>query len=176
VPESATVAVQQDNEHDAPVTRSSVYLETSVISYLAARPSRDILVASRQALPAQWWETRREVFDLVTSQTVIEEAQAGDSQLASRRMSLLADVSLVPVSEASIRLAEALMRRMSLPSHVSADALHIALSATNGVNYLLTWNCTHIANATLRPMIEQECRGKCFEPPIICTPEELMNV
>lgn len=157
------------------MARPTVYLETSFISYLTARPSRDIIVARRQVLAREWWETKRQAFDLVVSQTVIEEAELGDPELAAKRIALVADVPLVAANEDSIRLADALMRRMAIPTHVNADAVHIAIAAVNGVNYLLTWNCTHIANAVLRPIIEQACRGQGFEPPVICTPEELLD-
>jgi hypothetical protein len=156
--------------------KSTVYLETSVISYLAARPSSEAVIARRQILATQWWDLRRRDFDLVTSQTVLEEAQLGDPEAAERRMLLLADIPLLAMTSDAARLADALMTRMALPTHVKADALHIAVTAINGVHYLLTWNCTHIANAALRPMIEQVCRAHGFEPPIIATPEELLDV
>jgi hypothetical protein len=92
------------------------------------------------------------------------------------RLSLLADIPLVSGSSASAALADALLHRLSLPSHVAADAAHIAIATANGIEYLLTWNCTHIANAALRPIIEQVCRSHGFEPPVICTPEELLDV
>ena len=152
-----------------------VYIETSVVSYLTARPNQNVVAAGKQALTAQWWDSRRGAFVLVTSQFVIDEAQSGDADAAARRLQALADIPLVEGSAASMKLAADLAHRMGLTARANPDAVHIALAASNGIQYLLTWNCTHIANASLRPIIEQTCRAEGFEPPVICTPEELLN-
>lgn len=150
-----------------------VYIETSVISYLAARPSRDVVVAGHQQTTRDWWERRRQQFTLMASQLVLKEATAGNPTAAQQRLNLLATVELLSVSEVALTLAQVLVNRGPVPAKAAADALHIAIAVTNGVEYLLTWNCKHIANANMRSQIERLCRTQGYEPTIICTPDEL---
>ena len=150
-----------------------VYLETTIISYLTARPSRDLVTAAHQQITQQWWQTRRAHFDLFVSPPVIQEAQAGDPEAAARRIAGLQDIPLLTLSAEAAGLAQALIAQRPLPDTAVVDALHIAIAAVNGMHYLLTWNCTHIANAAIRSDIEDVCRARGYEPPVICTPEEL---
>src|SRR5205823_11621211 len=120
----------------------------------------------------EWWE-RRHGFESFVSQLVVRECQAGDPQAAVARLEALAGLPLLEHSEEVEALARELIRRVLLPDRATADALHIATAAAHGIDYLLTWNCTHIANASLRGRIEAVCRDAGFEPPAICTPEEL---
>jgi len=150
-----------------------VYVETSVVSYLTARPSADIVVAAHQQITRHWWETCRERFDLVASGLVVEEAGAGDEQAARERLEELAKVTLVEASEDALSLARQLVVSGPIPQRAAQDALHVAIAVTNGVDYLVTWNCRYIANATMRRQIEAVCRSAGYEPPTICTPEEL---
>lgn len=154
--------------------RSKVYLETTVISYLTAAPSRDIVQAAHQQITREWWERRRD-FDLFVSQAVITEAGRGDSDAAARRLAALEDVGLLEITEDARWLAEAFIEQHALPAKAVVDALHIAVAVVMGMDYVLTWNCTHIANAAIRPRIEEACRKLGYEPPVICTPEELMG-
>jgi predicted nucleic acid-binding protein len=154
--------------------KSSIYLETSVVSYLTARPSRDLLRAAHQEVTYAWW-TGRDAYSLYISQLVLDEAAAGDSSAAAQRLEALRDLPLLEITPEATELGRQLLRAAALPSKAAGDALHIALSAVHGINYLLTWNCTHIANATMRPRIEAICRATGFEPPIICTPLELVE-
>jgi predicted nucleic acid-binding protein len=151
----------------------SVYLETSIISYLVARPSRDLVTAARQELTRDWWEQRRALFDVY--EAVIAEARAGDSNAAARRLAILADLPLLDVTPEVTRLASTLARALRLPKQAAADALHVATAACHGIEFLLTWNSTHIANAELRPTIDQVSRSSGYTPPILCTPDELMG-
>jgi hypothetical protein len=146
--------------------KRKVYIETSVISYLTARISRDLIVAGHQRLTQEWWATRREAFDVSVSQVVFEEASAGDPEAARERLAVLATLPLLEISETAVALAK---------DRAEVDALHIAIAVTNQVDYLLTWNCKHLANAALRHQIEHVCRAKGYEPVIICTPEELLE-
>lgn len=155
--------------------KETVYVETSVISYLVAKPSRDLITATRQQMTIEWWEKRREEFDLVASQVVVDEAASGDTLRASERLSLLSDILLLDVSTKAIELADYLIERHALPAKAAQDALHIAIAAVHGVNYLITWNCKHIANARMRQAINKTCRLAGYEPPILCTPEELAD-
>ena len=119
-----------------------------------------------------WWD-RREAFELFSSRLVVHECQAGDPQAAADRMNALAGIPLLDQGEAEEELAAALMQDVDLPDRARLDALHIAIAATNGMEYLLTWNCRHISNVTLRPGIEAVCRRLGYEPPLICSPFDL---
>jgi hypothetical protein len=154
--------------------KSRVYLETTVISYLTAVPSRDIVQAAHQQITREWWERRKD-FDLFVSQAVITESSRGDSSAAARRLAVLQDVAILEVTEDASRLAGAFIEQHALPAKAAVDALHIAVAVVMGMDYVLTWNCTHLANAVIRPKIEDACRELGFDPPVICTPEELME-
>ena len=156
------------------VTKSSIYVETSIVSYLTARPNRDLVRAAHQEVTNEWWTTR-DVFELFISQLVLDEAAAGDAAAAARRIEALRDLSVLELTAEVTALGRNLLRGAALPTKAAADALHIAFAAVHGIDYLLTWNCTHIANATMRPRIEAICRANGFEPPVICTPLELME-
>jgi predicted nucleic acid-binding protein len=153
----------------------SVYLETSVISYAVARRSRDLIVAAHQEITREWFSERSAGFDLFVCQVVIAEAAAGDEGAAQERLEFIASIPLLDVTDAAGELAKQLVMRGAVPKVAVEDALHIAVAATNGIEYLLTWNCKHIANASMRTSIEEVRREAGYEPPIICTPEELGN-
>ena len=155
--------------------KPSVYLETTIPSYLTARRSRDLLISARQIATQEWWATRT-VFEMYISQLVIDEASAGDESAATRRLDVLEDVPLLDVTEQVDALARQLIIGVSMPGNATADAYHIAIAAVGGMDYLLTWNMTHIANAALRKRIDQVCRSVSVEPPTICTPDELMKL
>ena len=156
--------------------KSTVYIETSFISYLTLRPSRDLVTAANQQLTHDWWNDRRENFDLFISQFVINECIAGDAVLAKARLDMIAAIRQLAVTESVETLADALVRQVPLSEKAQVDALHISIATVCDMEYLLTWNCTHIANAVLRPRIEAICRSFGYEPPTICTPQELMEV
>ena len=153
----------------------TVYIETSIVSYLTARPSRDVVTLARQELTREWWETRRHRHDLFTSEVVIGEAGEGDDEAAQRRLDALQGLEELEATSQAEDLATALLEEGPLPQKAAVDALHIAISAIEEIEYLLTWNCTHIANAAMRKPIEDVCRTREVEAPIMCTPEELME-
>lgn len=155
--------------------KPKVYIETSIPSYLTAWPSRDLVKAARQQIIQEWWQTRRGDFDLLTSQVVLDEASTGNPEFVKRRLESLEGIPLLDVNQDAIALAEELVHHGPLPEKATVDALHIGIAVVNGMDYLLTWNLTHIANAAMRNKIEQVCRSKGYEPPIICTPDELME-
>jgi hypothetical protein len=130
----------------------TVYLETTIIGYLAMQPSGVLRIAANQQTTHEWWTEHRHRFSIYVSRFVVSECAAGDS------------------------VAAALLDEVPLPPKAATDALHIAVAAVNGVEYLLTWNCRHIANPALRPRIESVCRRMGFEPPVICTPQELLEI
>ena len=155
--------------------KPKVYIESSMLSYLAARLSNDLRVAANQSTTIEWWETRRPHFDLFVSELVAAEACLGDPEFAQRRLDAIESLPKLAVTEAVRELAKNLVFGGPIPDTAEMDAYHIAVAAVNGMDYLLTWNCTHIANAALRPRIEEICFQQGFEPPIICTPQELME-
>jgi hypothetical protein len=153
--------------------KAAIYIETSLVSYLVARPSRDIIVAAHQQLTSDWWDNHSHQYDLFISQVVLDEASAGDKQEAAKRLAAIQDLPLLEVNEDVIQLADCLVQSNAVPKKAAQDALHIAIACVNGMDYLLTWNCKHIANAKMRSRIDKVCRDAGYVPPIICTPEEL---
>ncbi len=154
----------------------SVYLETSVIGYLASRPSSDVVTAASQLVTRQRWDQHRHEYELFISPAVIAESDAGDPVAASERSVFLDGLEVLEITTEAETLAATLLQRVPLPSRADVDALHIATAAMNGMTFLLTWNCRHIANPALRPIIEQVIRDHDFRPPSICTPLELNEV
>ena len=152
--------------------KPKVYLETSVPSYLTARRSRDLIMAANQEITQEWWDNR-EQFDLYLSSLVLQEASSGDPIAAQKRIEQLNDIPEIDITEEIERFAEILIQKIPLPEKAKMDALHIAIATLGGMDYLLTWNCAHIANALLRPKIEAICREFGYEPPTICTPNHL---
>lgn len=156
--------------------RSVAYIETSVVSYLTARPSRDVVMVARQQVTREWWRTAPDRFQLVASELVIREARQGDPNAARDRLMRLESVALLDATEDAEQLARKLIASRAVPPHAAVDAAHIAIAVTNRVHYLVTWNFRHIANAAMRSRIEWTCRSEGYEPPVICTPNELMEV
>ncbi len=152
-----------------------VYIETTFVSYLTARPNRDVVIAGHQQTTHEWWDGRRHSYELCTSQLVLQEAAAGDPQAAQERLVILQAVTLLETTVEALVLVKELIQAGALPAKAADDALHIAIAAMNGIPFLLTWNCRHLANATMRPMIEAVCAAKGIKAPIICTPEELLE-
>jgi len=152
-----------------------VYLETTVVSYLTSRPSRSLIGAAHQQLTVDWWEQRRGDFDLVVSELVFREAAAGDPAAAKLRLATLAGIPRLALTEEAAGLAAEFVERRIIPKKAAEDALHIALATLHGVDYLLTWNCTHIANPVLQVRLANVLATKGLFLPFICTPEELLG-
>lgn len=153
----------------------TVYLETTIVGHIAGRLHSDPFVAARQQVTRDWWCNRAPRFTLYVSQLVLDECGAGDPTAAAERFEVVEGLDLLASSDEVDALADALISGMALPASEPRDAFHIAIAAVNGVQYLLTWNFKHIANASLRSRIERICRDSGYEPPIICTPDELMG-
>jgi hypothetical protein len=156
--------------------KPTVYIETTIVGHLTARLPNDPIVVGKMLETRRWWRESRESFEVFTSEIVLDEASQGDAQAAAERLDAIASVALVPVTEAAGTLAKLLIIRNALPTKARLDAAHVAIAATNRLDYLLTWNCRHLANASLRTRIEHACRDEGFEPPVICTPFELREV
>lgn len=155
--------------------RPRVYVETSIVSYLTPRPARDIVIAGRQQATRDWWETAPTRFDLVISQVVREEAAVGDPEAARARLAALAPLTALAAPVEARELARRLVDASAVPKRAARDATHVAIAAVHGVEFLVTWNFRHMANAVARPRIESVCRRAGVEPPVLCTPEELVD-
>ena len=152
-----------------------VYIETSIVSYLRQRPSAQIVAAARQLLTQYWWENQRHNYELVTSQYVVDEAALGDPALAADRLRALVDIPLLELPVGVPRIAAEIVGRGILPTDAQVDALHIAVTAFHEIEYLLTWNCKHIANAQVLPRIRDLLLELGYPVPVICTPEEMVG-
>ncbi len=154
---------------------STVYIETSIVSYLRQNPSSHVVTAARQLLTHQWWNKERSKFDLVVSQYVIDEVSAGDRTLAADRLLALDEIPVLPNAPGILQIANEIMSRAILPLKAQVDALHIACVAHHRIEYLLTWNCKHIANAKTLPRIHRVLTDMGIPIPVICTPEEMLG-
>jgi hypothetical protein len=153
----------------------SVYLETTFISYLVARPTRDLLVAAHQQATEEWWANRRSEFECCISQVVIDEASVGDPAEVQKRLTIISGLPALEVTTDAESLTQAIMAGGILPPHAVRDAAHVAVAAVHAIDYLLTWNCKHLANAQIARRIAVVCEKLGHRMPIICTPEELMG-
>lgn len=155
--------------------KPSVYVETTIPSYLTAWRSPELVMAANQEATRSWWEVSRPRYELFISSIVILEATGGDPEAAKRRVAAIDGLPELDVSDDVEVLAGRLLEGAALPASAKTDALHIAVATVHGIDFLLTWNCKHIANAVTRPKIEAICRAFGYEPPVICTPLELME-
>lgn len=155
--------------------KPKAYLETTIVSYLAATSSPDVVVAGHQQITQDWWE-RRHRFELYVSAAVVDEVSRGDAMAARRRLAMLNELPVLDLSADVHQLAARLISQHAVPASALVDAVHIAVATVNEIDYLLTWNCRHIANAAVRGKIEETCRAQGLRAPVICTPEELMEI
>ena len=156
------------------VVKRKIYVETSVISYLTARPSKTIIGAAHQQLTLAWWEKRGQ-YELMVSEVVLRECGAGDSESAAKRLEVVRDLPLLLITEQAIKIAEDLIKQKIVPLKAIEDALHIAIATAHGVDYLVTWNCRHIANPEIQRGIASYLEQIGTVLPFICTPEELLG-
>ena len=155
--------------------KRSVYLETTVIGYMAMRDSRDLRVAANQLSTREWWDVHRPNFDVFVSQFVIDECCQGDPEAAEERRFYLENIPVLDANSEVEKLAEVISDVLQIPAKARIDAFHIAMASVHGIQFLLTWNCKHIANPEHRPKIERACRDRGMEPPLICTPFDLLE-
>ena len=158
------------------MAKPTIYLERSIFGYLAMRLSGALRTAANQQMTHDWWDNRRDRYELLVSQFVVDECAAGDPTAAEERRTFPQGLALLDITEDVDALAEALIENWALPEKAKVDAFHISVAAVHGVELLLTWNCRHIANAALRHRIEKVCRDLGYEPPVICTPLELLEI
>jgi hypothetical protein len=152
-----------------------VYIETTVASYLTARPSRDLVVAAHQELTIEWWTKHRQRFDLYISDIVLRESARGDELAAAKRLGELGGIDVLVLNDVTRELARLFLERRLIPEKAVEDALHVAVATAQGMDFLLTWNCRHIANAEVMERLEAVCLELGYRLPILCTPEQLMG-
>jgi predicted nucleic acid-binding protein len=155
------------------VEKKKVYLETSVISYLTARPSRDVIKLAKQELTREWWDKNRAAYDLYVSTPVRDEAGKGDRDAARRRMEIMDGLTVLQTTAEALALANRIAVANVLPAKATLDILHISISAVHGIDYLATWNCKHISNAVLKEKILEEIVKSGYTPVDMTTPEHL---
>jgi hypothetical protein len=152
---------------------ATVYVETSIVGYLTARSRDAVIFQARQELTRNWWQSRRKHYELVVSQLVLDEAAGGDDEAAAERLRLLAGIPLLDAADRRIdAIADELLAAHLLPEKARSDATHVAIATVHAVDYLLTWNCKHIANADILPKIYRLLTDLGYLPPLIVTPEE----
>lgn len=151
----------------------SVYLETTIVSYLTGRPSRDLIVAAHQTVTRDWWERERANYHCLISPAVLEEAAEGDADAAGLRLDALRDLAVIEITPEAVRLAGDLVTSGAVPQQAAKDAIHIAVATVAGVKYLLSWNCRHIANVHIAEAVGRLASSKGFRMPVLCTPLEL---
>lgn len=156
--------------------RRSVYVETTIFGYLAMRWSKVLKVAANQATTHEWWNDHRNNFDLFVSPFVTSECLRGDPLAAKERLAFLQGIPNLDITPEVESLAKAIAKTLQIPEKAGYDAYHIAIGAVHGIQYLLTWNCKHIANPEFLPKIEKKCRELGLEPPLICTPMSLLEI
>ncbi len=156
--------------------KPSVYVETSVISYLTAQASRDLVIAAHQQLTAEWWKQALPTFEPFISPVVLEEIGRGDPDAAKKRMKAIGGFKVLEVVPEVRDLAEHYFAAIDLPEKARADAYHLALAVWHSMDYLVTWNCTHIAGGKVKLIVQRVNVGRALASPIICTPEELMEI
>ena len=155
--------------------KRTLYLETTIVSYLTAWRSPQLVMAGQQEATRDWWDRQKDKYDVFISEPVLQEASAGDHAAAQRRLEVLKDIPELDITDEARDLAKELVANVPLPAPAQMDALHIAVATVHGIDYLLTWNCRHIANAAFRSRIELICEAAGYEAPVICTPLELIE-
>ena len=158
------------------MAKASVYIEPTIVSYLTARPTRDALKSEKQRITREWRTKQRPLFECFVAEPVLEEIAAGEKAMAIKRLEAVRGFAKLPVSVLATRLATDILQRGYLPAKAATDALHVAVAAASGMDFLLTWNCTHIANAQVERMVAALCAKRGLAFPVICTPEQLMGV
>ena len=153
----------------------SVYIESSVVSYLTSRPSRDLVIAGHQASTHEWWNEARPDYETFISSLVIEEISAGDTSASQARLRAVAGIPSLDIKLEAEDLAELLLHSKAVPTNSARDALHIAIAATQGIDYLLTWNFKHINNARTRAFVINVVSNFGLICPVLCSPEELIG-
>ena len=150
-----------------------IYIESTIPSYVVARPARDLLQAARQQLTKDWWDLKREKHELFTSQVVLDEIASGEAAMARQRLELVAQIKLLDLTDDANALTKQILGSGLLPADADRDAAHIALATVHEMDILLSWNCRHIANAAIQARLRRLAEKAGFALPVLCTPDEL---
>jgi hypothetical protein len=150
-----------------------IYIESTIPSYVVARPARDLLQAARQQTTKDWWDLKRDEHELFTSQVVLDEIASGEPVMAQQRLELMAQIQLLDLADDANALTKAILGSGLLPAEADRDAAHIALATVHEMDILLTWNCRHIANAAIQARLRRLAGTSGFALPLLCTPDEL---
>jgi predicted nucleic acid-binding protein len=153
----------------------TVYIETSILGYLTARSTKNLILAANIEVTKEWWKFHRRSFTLYVSQVVLDEVARGDAEIATQRLEMINGVPLVELNQAVRNLSAQFLKQSNLPAKASDDAVHIAAATVHGLDYLLTWNCKHIANAQIQRKLAEISLDFGYQLPIICTPYELLG-
>jgi hypothetical protein len=156
--------------------KPSVYIETTIVSYLTAKPSRDLVIAAHQQITTEWWIDVRPQVNCYVSAFVIDEASRGDKVYAQKRLDEVADFTVLEVNEEIEGLAQQYFAALQIPEKAKIDAFHLAVAAWHKMDYLLSWNCKHIASGRVQKMMQKINARLSVHTPVVCTPEELMEV
>jgi len=153
----------------------SVYVETTIVSYFTARPSRDVIVAARQEATRELWPRLLSEYDSFISVLVCEEASRGDEDQALLRLQAINAFQVLDTDKAANKLALKIIEDRGIPEEYPEDALHIAVAAVNGIDALVTWNFAHLNNPFTRMMVRQIVENAGYQCPEICSPDELLE-
>lgn len=153
----------------------TVYIETSILGYLTARSTKNLILAANIEITKDWWDSRRSAFKLYVSQVVLDEVGRGDAEIATKRLEILNGLPLVELNQSVQSLSAQFLSRSSLPPKAADDAVHIAAATVHRLDYLLTWNCKHIANAQIQRKLSEISLDFGYQLPVICTPYELLG-
>lgn len=156
--------------------KESIYIETSVVSYYVSKPSRDIIVLAHQQITSEWWPKAVKRFDVYISEVVVEEAAAGNKESAEQRLNKLKGFPYLELTEKVEKIAQIYMEKLSIPKKALRDAAHLAVASVHNIDYLVTWNCVHLANGEIIKKLLKINEKLSIKTPVICTPEELMEV
>ena len=152
-----------------------VYIETTIPSYIVSKTSRDIVVAAQQEITREWWESERYLYDLFVSEAVVAECSQGDELLVGKRLEIIDDIAILPITEESLKLSDEYCVLLGIPEKSRIDSLHLALVVVHEIDYLLTWNCRHLAHGEVRLKVHYYNTSMSLFEPVILTPLELMR-
>jgi hypothetical protein len=154
--------------------RQKIYLETSVVSYLVSRPSKNIVIAGRQAVTKDMWDII-DNYDAFISDIVIQESSKGDMTLAKLRLDAVEKFNILKIDDEAKERAKLLIQKKAIPDKCPEDALHISISAVNGIDVVVTWNFKHLNNPFTRVMIRKVIEMNGYICPEICSPDEFLG-
>jgi len=156
--------------------KPTVYIESTIVSYLTAKPSRDLIVAAHQQITNEWWDLIRPEVDCFTSPFVLQEISSGNEEAANKRIKIVKDLRVLELNKEIQKLAKNYFDSLDIPEKARLDASHLATAVWHEIDYLLSWNCKHIVSGRVKRVLEKINADLNIKTPVLCTPEELMEV